>query len=237
MFARLTALFALCLAASCTRSGPPTPAATPATAPAAAPAAPAEPDFTAVLRDPSKAVHKAPDLFTVRLETTKGNIDLEVNRKWAPNGADRFYNLVQAGYYTDVAFFRVISGFMAQVGLHGDPKLTRIWREANLPDDPVVEHNTRGMVSFATAGPNTRTTQFFINFNDNRQLDQMGFSPFAKVTDASMAVVDKLFAGYGEGAPGGAGPSQGRIQGEGNAYLKRDFPNLDYIVKASVISP
>jgi peptidyl-prolyl cis-trans isomerase A (cyclophilin A) len=157
------------------------------------------------------------------------------HRDWAPNGADRFYNLVQAGYYNDTRFFRVVRGFMAQIGIHGKPELNAIWREQQIPDDPVVKSNTRGFVSFATAGPGTRTTQFFINYDDgNSRLDTMGFSPFGKVT-SGMEVVDSLYAEYGEGAPQGRGPNQGRIQGEGNAYLMRDFPQLDYVKEATVV--
>ncbi len=190
---------------------------------------------TATLKDPSKATAQAPDTFVVELKTTKGPIRLDVTRSWAPKGVDRFYNLVKAGYYTDVAFFRVIPGFMAQVGLHGDPAINRTWRSANIDDDPVGQSNTRGMVSFATAGPNTRTTQFFINFGDNDRLDGMGFSPFARVQPESMKIVDSLHGGYGEGAPRGRGPSQARIHAEGNRYLKADFPELDYIQQAVVV--
>ena len=177
--------------------------------------------------------NQAPSQYTVELDTTKGPIVIEVQRDWAPHGADRFYELVQNGYYNDVAFFRVIGGFMAQVGISGDPALNAKWRENRIPDDPVKGSNTRGTVSFATSGPNSRTTQFFINFGDNSRLDAMGFAPFGKVKD--MAPVDALYDGYGEGAPRGRGPAQGRIQAEGNAYLKKDFPKLDYIKSARVI--
>lgn len=190
-----------------------------------------------VLTDPAKATLEAPEKFVVELQTTKGPIRLDVERAWAPKGVDRFYNLVQAGYYTDVAFFRVIPGFMAQVGLHGDPAINRTWRSANIDDDPVARSNTRGMVTFATAGPDTRTTQFFINYADNTRLDGMGFAPFARVQPDSMKVVDSLHGGYGEGAPRGKGPSQARIHAEGNAYLRAEFPELDYIEKARVVKP
>ncbi|HBQ13927.1 MAG TPA: peptidylprolyl isomerase [Myxococcales bacterium] len=169
----------------------------------------------------------------MRLDTTKGPILIDVTRAWAPHGADRFYTLVREGYFEDIAFFRVIEGFMAQAGLHGDPAVNTRWRERNIPDDPVVQSNTRGMVSYAMAGPGTRTTQFFISFTDNSRLNSMGFAPFGRVRD--MAVVDRLHAGYGEGAPRGRGPIQGRIQSEGNAYLRRDFPDLDYIRSASIV--
>ena len=189
---------------------------------------------SAALKDPSKANEKAPDKFTVKLETTAGDILIDVDRSWAPKGADRIYNLVRAGYYDDVAFFRVISGFMAQVGIHGDPEVNKVWRNARIEDDPAgKQSNTRGMVSFATGGPNTRTTQFFINLVDNTRLDGMGFAPFGRVRD--MAIVDQLHSGYGEGAPNGRGPEQGRIQSEGNTYLRANFPNLDYIRSATIV--
>ncbi len=192
-------------------------------------------DNSAALKDPSKATLEAPATYTVKLETTKGDLLIDVTTAWAPKGAQRFYNLVKAGYYDDVAFFRAIQGFMAQVGLHGDPEINKIWREARIQDDPVKESNKRGYVTFATAGPNTRTTQFFLNFGDNVQLDGMGFAPFGKVQDESMKVLDAINTEYGEGAPRGRGPSQGRIHAEGNAYLKAEFPNLDSIKKATVV--
>lgn len=188
------------------------------------------PSFT----DPSKLTEKAPETFKAIFDTTKGKFTVEVTRSQSPNGADRFYNLVRSGYFKDLAFFRVIPGFMAQFGIHGDPKVSAAWRGASIPDDPVKASNTRGTITFATAGPNTRTTQFFINFGDNRRLDSMGFSPFGKVTEG-MDVVDKINGEYGEGAPGGRGPHQGRVQGEGNAYLKKEFPNLDYIKSVTIV--
>jgi peptidyl-prolyl cis-trans isomerase A (cyclophilin A) len=176
---------------------------------------------------------RAPDTYAVKLDTTKGPIVIDVHRDWAPKGADRFYTLVRAGFYTDVAFFRVVEGFMAQVGLSGDPELTAKWREERVEDDPVNESNTRGKVTFATSGTNSRTTQFFINFQDNSMLDGRGFAPFGEVRD--MSPVDALYKGYGEGAPRGRGPNQGRINREGNAYLKAQFPELDYIVRAEIM--
>src|SRR5208283_438514 len=131
----------------------------------------------------------------------------------------------------DIAFFRVIPGFMCQFGIHGDPNVSAKWREATIADDPVKGSNTRGTITFATAGPNTRTTQLFINFADNTGLDGQGFSPFGKVTKG-MDVVDKINGEYGDGPPWGKGPNQGRVQAEGNSYLKKDFPNLDYIKSA-----
>ncbi len=189
-------------------------------------------DFT----DPAKLTEKSPESFKVKFETSKGNFTVEVTRSLAPNGADRFYNLVRSGYFKDVAFFRVIPGFMCQFGIHGDPKVAAAWNKdkAQIPDDAVKAGNTRGAITFATAGPNKRTTQLFINFGDNSRLDKTGFSPFGKVTEG-MDVVDKINGEYGEGAPSGRGPSQNRIQTEGNAYLKKDFPNLDYIKSATFV--
>jgi peptidyl-prolyl cis-trans isomerase A (cyclophilin A) len=187
-------------------------------------------DFT----DPNKLTAQAPETFKVQFDTTKGKFIIEVTRSLSPLGADRFYNLVRSGYFKDVAFFRVIPGFMCQFGIHGDPAVSAKWREAGIADDPVKGSNTRGTITFATAGPNTRTTQLFINFGDNSNLDGMGFSPFGKVIEG-MDVVDKINSEYGEGAPSGRGPDQGLVQAEGNTYLKKDFPNLDYIKSASLI--
>jgi peptidyl-prolyl cis-trans isomerase A (cyclophilin A) len=208
----------------------PSPSAVPSPAPSAAPS-PAASGPRAALLDPSRATERAPDRFRVRFETTKGPFVVEVTRSWAPRGADRFYNLVRAGYYDDVAFFRVIEGFMVQFGISGDPRANAVWQEARIPDDPVTQSNRRGTITFATAGPNTRTTQVFINFADNSGLDGQGFAPFGQVTDG-LSVVDSLYSGYGEGAPRGMGPSQGRAQSEGNAYLKGSFPKMDFVKTA-----
>jgi peptidyl-prolyl cis-trans isomerase A (cyclophilin A) len=183
---------------------------------------------------PDRLQERAPATFRVRFETTKGPFVVEVTRAWAPRGADRFYNLAKAGYFDDVTFFRVISGFMVQFGIHGQPEVAAAWRDASIPDDPVKESNRRGTLTFATAGPNTRTTQLFINFKDNTSLDGQGFAPFGKVVEG-MSVVDSIHAGYGEGAPYGAGPDQGRAQTEGNAYFRRDFPKLDHIKTARIV--
>jgi len=191
--------------------------------------APAQEEATKVTQEEGQA----PAQYTVELDTTKGAIVIDVHRDWAPHGADRFYELVQNGYYTEVAFFRVINGFMAQVGISGDPALNVQWRENRIPDDAVKASNTRGTVTFATSGPNSRTTQFFLNLSDNSRLDGMGFAPFGKVKD--MAPVDDLYDGYGEGAPRGRGPDQGALQSRGNAYLKESFPKLDYIKSAKII--
>ncbi|MCA9016105.1 MAG: peptidylprolyl isomerase, partial [Planctomycetaceae bacterium] len=175
------------------------------------------------------------DDYQVLLKTTKGDVLLQVHPEWSPKGAARFKELVELGFYDNCAFFRVIGGFMAQVGINGDPTLHAKWRDNNIMDDPVVESNKRGYVSFAKTGaPNSRSTQFFINFGDNSNLDGMGFSPFAQVI-SGMDVVDSLYNGYGEGAPRGGGPDQQRVVGEGNPYLKQEFPMLDYIVKATIV--
>jgi peptidyl-prolyl cis-trans isomerase A (cyclophilin A) len=185
--------------------------------------------------DPSKLTEKAPETFKAQFDTTKGKFTVEVTRSLSPNGADRFYNLVRSDYFKDTEFFRVIPGFMCQFGIHGDPSVSAKWREARISDDPVKGSNKRGAITFATAGPNTRTTQLFINFSDNVNLDGMGFSPFGKVIEG-MDVVDKINGEYGEEAPSGRGPNQGRIQQEGNAYLKKDFPNLDFIKSVTVVT-
>jgi len=196
------------------------------------PAVPAQPN--PLLLQPNRATKKAPAAFKVEFETTKGKFVVAVTRKWSPNGADRFYNLVDLGFYDDVAFFRVIDGFMAQFGMHGDPKITTKWRGATIPDDPVVESNTRGRLTFAKTGrPNSRTTQLFINFGDNSNLDAQGFAPFAEVVEG-MEVVDAIYK-IGEGAPRGRGPGQTMIQRRGNAFLKQRFPQLDYVVRARIL--
>ena len=185
------------------------------------------------LSNPAALTEQAPASYKVKFDTTKGAFVIQVNRAWAPNGADRFYNLVKNGFYDNVRFFRVISGFMVQFGINGDPNLSARWREASIKDDPVTQHNTRGMITFATAGPNTRTTQVFINFADNSNLDGMGFAPFGRVV-SGMNVVDAINAEYGEGAPRGRGPDQGRLQTQGNAYLAREFSRMDYVKKATI---
>lgn len=177
---------------------------------------------------------QAPETFKVSFETSKGTFVVDVTRSWAPRGADRFYTAVKQGYYNDCRFFRVIEGFMAQFGIHGDPEVSAVWREARIPDDAVVESNTRGKMTFAMAGPDTRTTQLFINYKDNSFLDDQNFPPFGEVVEG-MEVVDDFFMEYGEGAPNGAGPAQHLIQERGNDYLKSDFPELDYIVEAKII--
>ncbi|MGH8065748.1 MAG: peptidylprolyl isomerase [Candidatus Entotheonellia bacterium] len=176
----------------------------------------------------------APATFKAKFQTSQGDFVVEAQREWAPLGVDRFYNLVKNGFYDRTCFFRVISGFMAQFGIHGDPKISAAWRQERIQDDPVKQSNTRGYLSYAMAGPNTRTTQLFINYADNSRLDQMGFAPIGRVSEGQ-EVVDRLYAGYGEGAPRGKGPDQGRMQMEGREYLTKNFPQLDCITKATII--
>jgi len=185
------------------------------------------------LATPANLNEKAPATFKAKFDTSKGVFVIEVNRDWAPNGADRFYNLVKNGFYDNVRFFRVISGFMVQFGINGDPKISAPWREARIADDPVKQSNKRGNITFAMAGPNTRTSQVFINFADNANLDNSGFSPFGRVI-SGMDVVDKLNPEYGEGGPRGRGPDQGRLQMEGNAYLNKEFSRMDFVKKATI---
>jgi peptidyl-prolyl cis-trans isomerase A (cyclophilin A) len=185
------------------------------------------------LANPAALTEKAPAAYKVKFDTSRGVFVVDVNRDWAPNGADRFYNLVKSGFFDNTRFFRVVSNFMVQFGISGDPSIAAAWRTANIKDDPVKQSNKRGFITYATSGPNSRTTQVFINFADNEGLDRQGFSPFGQVS-SGMGVVDGLFAGYGEGAPSGRGPDQGRIQREGNAYLTKDFPKLDYVKKATL---
>jgi len=186
------------------------------------------------LLNPSSLNQKAPDVYKAKFTTTKGDFVIEVTRAWSPFGADRFYNLVKNGFYTDASFFRVISGFMVQFGINASPAVNKVWQPAMIKDDPVTQSNKRGYVTFATGGPNTRTTQVFISFGDNSRLDAMGFSPFGQVVEG-MDVVDKLYAEYGEGAPDGRGPEQGRVQAEGKAYLDKSFPKLDSIKSAVIV--
>lgn len=174
------------------------------------------------------------DVYKVKFETSKGDFVVEVHPDWAPLGAAQFKEIVKDGVFDDARFFRVIEGFMVQFGIAGDPEVSTKWRGKQIKDDPNTQSNTRGMVTYAMAGPNTRTSQVFINFGDNSFLDNQGFSPFGKVVEG-MDVVDSLYSGYGEGAPQGRGPSQGLIQSKGNEYLKKDFPELDYIKKATIV--
>jgi Peptidyl-prolyl cis-trans isomerase (rotamase) - cyclophilin family len=176
----------------------------------------------------TSAAEQAPAKYKVKFETTAGDFIVDVTREWAPVGADRFYEAVKGGFYNDCRFFRVVPGFMVQFGINGDPATQEKWREANIKDDPVRGSNKKGYVTFATAGPNTRTTQVFINFGDNAFLDKQGFAPFGIVSDG-MDKVEKIESKYGEK------PNQGAIQSQGNDYLKSKFPDLDYIKKATIV--
>lgn len=202
--------------------------------PATAKPSTAKPAATsAALRTPAKLKDVAPATYRVNFDTSVGVFVVEVTRAWAPKGADRFYNLVKYGYFDGNRFFRVVKNFMVQFGIHGDPKVNAVWREATIPDEPVMQSNKRGFITFAmSSAPNSRTTQVFINFRDNVRLDEMRFAPFGQVVEG-MEVVDKLNGEYGE-APS---QSQGAIQAEGNAFLAKNFPRLDYIKKASLEKP
>ena len=190
----------------------------------------AKPDLNkaARLRNPAGLTEKAPATYKAKFDTSAGVFVVEVHRDWAPLGADRVYNLVKNGFYDDCRFFRVLDGFMAQFGMNGDPSIQRVWANANFKDDPVKQSNKRGYITFATAGPNTRTTQVFINFADNSRLDSQGFAPFGQVV-SGMDVVDKLYSGYGER------PNAGNAYLiKGNVYVTKDFPKLDYVKKATI---
>jgi len=203
-----------------------------ATAGTTVPLAPPAP--VSVLLSPEVLDVPPPPVFKVLFETTAGDFIVEVEEAWSPLGARRFYNLVAAGYYDGVRFFRVVPGFVAQFGIHPDPEVSAAWRGARIDDDSVSMSNVRGTLSFATSGPETRTVQLFVNLVDNGRLDASGFSPFGRVT-GGMDAVDRIYGGYGEGAPRGNGPNQGRIQSEGEAYLEAEFPLLDKIIRAVIL--
>ncbi len=189
------------------------------------------------LADPKLAQKQAPATFRVKLETTKGDIIVAIERAAAPHGADRFFNLVSVGYFDDTAFFRVMTGFVAQFGMHGNTKINGIWREANIPDDKRVLSNVRGTLVFAQTGePESRATQLFFNLKSNPDLDKQGFAPLGKIV-SGIKVLDALFDGYGEGYPRGEGPSQRSIISMGNDYLRRNFPKLDYVRRARIVTP
>ena len=183
------------------------------------------------LADPSQLTEEAPATFRARFDTSKGLFVIEVHREWAPIAADRFYNLVKNGFYDGTRFFRVRPGFMAQFGLHGDPEIQRAWQRASLRDEPPMKSNTRGFVSFAKENlPNTRFTQIFLNYGDNSYLDEQGFAPFAEVV-TGMDVVEKIFSPPRENEP-----DQRRILREGNTYLQKEFPQLDFVKKATLVT-
>jgi peptidyl-prolyl cis-trans isomerase A (cyclophilin A) len=192
--------------------------------------APTAPTINRALLNPALLKAKGPDVFKARFTTTKGDFVVEVHRDWAPLGADRFYNLVKSGYFNNAHFFRVVSGFVVQFGLSPSPAVNKVWKDAAIQDDPVTQTNSKGSLTFATRGPNTRTTQLFINLGENARLDGMGFSPFGNVIEG-MDVVEKLYAGYGES------PDQGQITAEGKPYLDKNFPLLDSIKVAKIVVP
>ncbi|MGH9480107.1 MAG: peptidylprolyl isomerase, partial [Terriglobales bacterium] len=190
---------------------------------------------SAALLHPPAQMPAAPATYTVAFQTTRGPFTVAVHRAWAPLGADRFYYLVKNGYYTGAAFFRVVPGFVVQWGVAANQKVNQAWENAAIPDDPVVASNTLGMICFAKAGPNTRTTQVFINFRDNSRLDKMGFAPFGQVTQG-MNVVDELYGGYGDFAPRGHGVDGRLLDSGGDAYLRKAFPKMDRIQSVTVSS-
>ena len=183
-----------------------------------------------------KVAGPAPEQFRAQFTTTKGNFVVLVHRDWAPAGADRFYELMKMHFYDQNYFFRVLPGFVVQWGINGDPKVAKDWSALTIKDDPVKTNNRPGTVTFATSGPNSRTTQVFINLNDNTSLDGQGFAPFGEISEG-MNVVENLYSAYGEGAPRGSGPDQNAITDIGNPYLEEHFPRLDYIKKASILEP
>ena len=174
-----------------------------------------------------------PDVFRVNLDTSKGPVAIEVRRDWAPRGADHFYALVKTGFYDGNRFFRVVRNFVVRFGISGDPQLNRLWANASQPDDPVKQSNVKGTLTYAQLGPNSRSTQLFINLKDNKALDKQGFAPIGKVI-SGMDTVERLYSSYGEMAPRGQGPDPSQIEVRGNAYLEDHFARLDYINKATI---
>ena len=241
--ARATAGIALALFAVTAASGAQTPAPAKSSSPqatttkkATGASTAARPAYDRALLHPALLKEKAPDEYKVQFSTTRGDFVVTVTRSWAPLGADRFYNLVKHHFYDNASFFRVLPGFMAQFGISAYPAVNKVWEPAVIKDDPVTQSNVRGYITFATGGPNTRTTQVFINFGDNKRLDHDGFAPFGLVTDG-MKVVDMFYDQYGEGAPSGGGPDQEQIQKQGKPYLDKGWPKLDYIKTTTVIPP
>lgn len=186
------------------------------------------------LANPAQYHERAPQVYTAKFDTSKGPLTIEVHRDWAPLGADRFYNLTKNGYYNDCRFFRVIDSVLAQSGIHGNPSVQLAWNNARIPDEPPKASNKRGYVTLAQAGPDSRTTQFFVNLADNSAtFDRRGLAPIGVVV-FGMESADRLYSGYGDGAPRGVGPSQSRLAAEGNTYLTKNFPKLDYVKKGTI---
>ncbi|WP_211365639.1 peptidylprolyl isomerase [Polyangium fumosum] len=250
LLGRLSFVVSCAVLAACSREEAPAPPASPsatAAASAASAALSAAPTTSATtstaggrdgndpLFHPEKATEKAPDVFKVKFSTTKGDFVVQVTRAWAPNGADRFYNLVKLGFYDGIRFHRAIDDFMVQFGIHPEPAVNGAWYRAYFPDDPVVKSNRRGFVTFAHAGKDTRTTQIFISYVDKQaRLDTQGFAPFGQIVEG-MKVVDSFYKGYGELAPKGKGPNASKIQREGYGYLDENFPKLDAIKEAKIV--
>ena len=182
---------------------------------------------------PATTNEQAPETYKVNLDTSKGPVVIEVTRAWAPRAADRFYNLVNSGFYDGNRFFRVVS-FVVQFGINGDPAVSRLWSNLPIPDEPVKQKNRRGMVTFAALGKDSRRTQVFINVKDNLSLDKQGFPPFGRVISGMEEVVDHLYYGYGDMPPRGSGPDATKIELHGNRYLDDKFPRLDFIKKAVI---
>jgi peptidyl-prolyl cis-trans isomerase A (cyclophilin A) len=218
------------------QAGQAQPKSTTGSAPAHKPAGASSYD-RALLR-PALLIAKAPATYQVKFTTTKGDFVISVTRAWAPLGADRFYNLVRHHFYDNTSFFRVHPKFVVQWGISAYPPVTAAWEHAPIKDDPVVQSNLRGYVTYAkTNDPNTRTAQVFIDLVDNQRLDTMGgFAPFGQVTEG-MEVADALYSGYGEAPPDGQGPEQDKIEKLGKAYLDKGFPNLDSTKTTTLILP
>jgi peptidyl-prolyl cis-trans isomerase A (cyclophilin A) len=209
----------------------PAPAQAPAKSATAAKPKSASPTYDRTLLKPALLKEKAPDTFQVKFETTRGDFTMDVTRAWAPLGVDRFYNLVRHHYYDNMVLFRVVPGFVVQFGISSYPPVNAAWKDATIKDDPVLQSNKRGYVTFATSGPNSRTTQIFINFGDNSRLDSMGFAPFATINHDGMKVVEMFYDQYAEGPTN----QQDAIQKQGKAYLDKNYPKLDVIKQATIV--
>jgi peptidyl-prolyl cis-trans isomerase A (cyclophilin A) len=183
---------------------------------------------------PAPKVIVVPDVYRAKFETSKGDFVVEVTRAWAPRGADRFHELLRMHYFDEGRFFRVLTGFIAQFGIHKDFDVHAKWRELVIADDPPREKNLRGTLAFAQSGPNTRATEVFINLKDNPDLDDQGFTPFGKIVEG-IEIIDTLYSGYGELGPKGKGPDAGRSENEANEYIVPRFPQLDYIKRARLL--
>ena len=211
---------------------PPPPVEANPSSSAASKAGEAAHNYTKELLSPAKLKERAPDTYKVKFDTTRGEFAITIIRAWAPLGADRFYNLVKHHFYDNAAFFRVVPQFVVQFGINANPAVSAAWKHTEIKDDPVTQSNKRGAIVFATAGPNTRTTQVFINLKDNSRLDSMGFAPFGAVDGNGMNVVEMMYEGYGDNA----GPDQDQLEKQGDPYLKKGWPKLDYIKSATLVS-